>query len=86
VELRTKASPNAAATNTITLNGVLHVPDYIYNIIGRPIAENHEVVFNHGQGGIFTPSGQQLAYFVGQEFYKITVETPAGCQFGPLAF
>jgi hypothetical protein len=73
-------------TNTITLNRVLHVPDYIYNIIGRPIAENHDVVINHDQGGIFTPSSQQLAYFVAQEPYKITVETPAGCQSGPSAF
>ncbi|KAJ8107533.1 hypothetical protein OPT61_g8798 [Boeremia exigua] len=98
VKLTVMATPGSFttyATSVIEINNVLHVPDYICNILGRPLTDAYQVNLGGSvreggppsRGGI-SLQGKQIAYFQPGPitFFSLAVMPPHGMEFGPSVF
>jgi hypothetical protein len=93
VEIPTKRSPNRSGVSShglLHLKQVLHVPDFICNVIGKPIirSDDYDVRFDGGpttMGTIKDSQGKNVAYFdPNRPLFSIKVrEQPEGPKLGP---
>ncbi|KZM24784.1 uncharacterized protein EKO05_0003465 [Ascochyta rabiei] len=95
VEFEVKARPRSFGTSTIQLHNVLHAPNYICNVLGRPITSVYTIGLGGSvpeggppsRGGLFL-AGRQVAHFqpgpIG--IFSLAVPPPAGRAFGASPF
>ncbi|KAJ4993681.1 signal sequence receptor alpha subunit [Stagonosporopsis vannaccii] len=98
VKLTVKARPDAFTaygTSTIEIHNVLHVPSYICNVLGRPLASVYQIDLggSHDNGGPpsrgrLSVSGQEIAHFQVDPArpFSLAVLPPEGMHFGPSPF
>lgn len=104
VKLTVKARPDSFTVygiSTIELHNVLHVPSYICNVLGRPLASVYQINLGgpHDEGGSpsrdgspsrggLSLSGREIAHFrvKPDRPFSLAVLPPEGLQFGPSPF
>jgi hypothetical protein len=92
VELTVSPSPSSPERSTIILKNVLHVPTFICNAFGQPLANDNEYAayfgeFENDKGGILNRARQQIGYFVNSNpLFALAVHAPEGSTLGPTAF
>ncbi|KAF9690766.1 hypothetical protein EKO04_011015 [Ascochyta lentis] len=95
VELEVKARPRSFWPSTIQLHNVLHAPNYICNVLGRPLASVYTISLGRSvheggppfRGGLFL-SGRQVAHFQPGpiSLISLAVAQPEGREFSQSPF